>query len=80
MQDEFLTMFQNLPSQLVFFLRNRNELVRIGLDKIRNRTAHDVRNNVEQVSGEVGGDWIGQGTVRTVESIMIERKNSGEDD
>lgn len=55
-------------------------MARIGLDKIRNRTAHDVRNNVEQVSGEVGGDWIGQGTVRTVESIMIERKNSGEDD
>lgn len=55
-------------------------MARVGLDKIRNRTKYDVRNNVEQVSGEVDEDWIVQGTVRTVESIVLERKNSGEDD
>lgn len=55
-------------------------MARVGLDKIRNRTKYDVKNNVEQLSGEVDEDCIVQGTVRTVESIMLERKNSGEDD
>jgi hypothetical protein len=34
-------------------------VARVGLDKIRNRTKYDVRNNVEQVSREVNEDWIG---------------------